>query len=65
MTRRRWATAALILAVCCAGLAFPRDGFCLDCLWKGTCYTSSICGDCICVKKSNIDVSGFCAWPHP
>ena len=56
---------SLVIVVTLAGgllVAAPRNAECLGCVWSGSCYSSSICGSrCICVKRSTIDVSGFCA----
>ena len=55
--------AAITFIVLGSALAvFPRTGWCLGCIWSGTCYSDSICGSgCICVKRSTTDTSGFCA----
>lgn len=40
----------------------PNEAFCLSCVWSGPCMGNFVCGSrCICVKRSIIDVSGFCA----
>ncbi len=54
----------VVVIVLAGGLlvAAPRDAECLGCIWSGSCYSSNICGPrCICVKRSTISVSGFCA----
>ncbi len=41
---------------------WPNEAFCLGCVWRGSCMGNFVCGSrCICVKRSRIDVSGFCA----
>ncbi len=56
---------AATLAISAAGLfAFPRDGECFACIWKSTCYSHDICGQCVCVKENTWDVSGYCAVLH-
>ena len=35
---------------------------CCSCLWRGACYSDSVCGgNCICVKRDALDLTGFCA----
>ncbi len=56
---------SLVIVVTLAGgllVASPRDAECLGCVWTGSCMGNFVCGKrCICVKRSTIDVSGFCA----
>lgn len=56
---------SLVIVVTLAGgllVAAPRDAECLGCVWTGACMGNFVCGSrCICVKRSTIDVSGFCA----
>ena len=40
----------------------PNEAVCLGCTWRGSCMGNFVCGSrCVCVKRSTIDVSGFCA----
>lgn len=61
---RRWGKSFFVILVLAVilGITWSKPGVCLGCVWKGACYSNSICGSrCICVKRSTIDVSGFCA----
>ncbi len=57
----------LILGAALAALLFgaswlaPSKAECLGCVWVGSCYSNSICGDrCVCVKQDSLDISGIC-----